>query len=259
MLREDRAVLRRRLPTTCWPAPMRPSIYEVPISLLRAGLRHLKPCERLGLAPARDRAAPLARLPRRAKDACFGRVWTIAVVGKYVSLPDAYLSVIEALAARRRGRRGASVERATSSTARSLPTRTLTRVLGKAMDGILVPGGFGAARLRGQDRRRPLRPRATMMPVSGHLPGACRSAVCEFARNVLRLGPAPTPPSSADVGTAGDTLVIDLMPEQEDVERQGRHHAPRAPTPASWCPARRAAAAYGDAHASTSATATASR
>ena len=105
--REDRAVLRRATPTTCWPAPTRRPSTRCRSRSHEQGFDDARCCERLGLAPPQARPAPLARVPRRAKDACEGEV-DIAVVGKYVSLPDAYLSVIEALAACGRAPQGAA-------------------------------------------------------------------------------------------------------------------------------------------------------
>jgi len=74
--------------------PDAPSIYEVPLSLYEQGF-DISAMAKMGLAPRKIKLAPW-RAFLKAKDACAGEL-DIAVVGKYVSLPDAYLSVHEAL------------------------------------------------------------------------------------------------------------------------------------------------------------------
>lgn len=76
--------------------PDAPSIYEVPISLYEQGF-DISALAKMGLAPRKIKLAPW-RAFLKAKDACAGEL-DIAVVGKYVSLPDAYLSINEALVA----------------------------------------------------------------------------------------------------------------------------------------------------------------
>ena len=81
----------------------------------------------------------------------------IGLIGKYVDLPDAYLSVVEAL---RHGgfHHGAKVE------IDWIEAEDVEGLLAdgrlRDLDGIVIPGGFGVARHRGQDRRGRLRPRA---------------------------------------------------------------------------------------------------
>ena len=114
-----------------------PSIYEVPVNLHAQGF-DTAVLDRLGLERREADLTPLkAFLDAQAN---FTGEVDIAVVGKYVSLPDAYLSVIEALHHagvfhhRRANVHLVDGEELTDENARD--------VLG-AMDGILVPGGFG--------------------------------------------------------------------------------------------------------------------
>jgi CTP synthase len=186
-----------------------PSIYEVPLVLHEEGLddylaRHLR---------LEDRAVDLSEwgaLVGRVEDA--RDPVTIAVVGKYVNLPDAYLSVIEALnhggfhhGARINIRWVASDE---------IVDGEVEDILAGA-DGILVPGGFGVRGVEGKvDAVRHAR--------EGGIPflGIClglQCAVIEFARNVCGLPGADS--SEFDPGAADP--VIDLLPEQRDVTDMG--------------------------------------
>ena len=149
----------------------------------------------MGLAPRKIKLAPW-RAFLKAKDACSGDL-DIAVVGKYVSLPDAYLSINEALVAA-----GIAAGRHVNVhliDGEELTDKNAEKVLG-AMDGILVPGGFGARAFEGK---------------------------------------------IADAAPEGPPFVIDLMPEQEDVEDKGGTMRLGA-YPCKVVPGTRAAAAYGE-------------
>ena len=146
-----------------------------------------------------------------AADACEGEV-NIAIVGKYVSLPDAYLSVIEALghAAVANGVH-ASIHLVDGE---ELSTETVQATLGD-MDGILVPGGFGQRAFEGKIVAAQFA-REHNIPYLGICLGL-QAAVCEFARHVAGLQGA----TSAEFDEEAQYPVIDLMPEQEDVEDKG--------------------------------------
>jgi CTP synthase len=136
----------------------------------------------------------------------------IAVVGKYVNLVDAYLSVIEAL---KHGgyHHGARVHiRWVASD--ELVSGDLEQILGTA-DGILVPGGFGVRGVEGKvDAIRYARERG--VPFLGICLGL-QCAVIEFARNVCGLDGA----NSSEFEPACRDPVIDLLPEQQDVTDMG--------------------------------------
>ena len=193
-----------------------PSIYEVPISLFDQDfdskvLRRLKlpECE-LPRVPMADYVEAAARCEGEAR---------IAVVGKYTSLPDAYLSVIEAL-------HHAGVANGVNVNVRLIDGETVddanaADVLGGA-DGILVPGGFGQRAFEGKISAARFA-RENGVPFLGICLGL-QAAVCEFARHVAGLDGA-TSTEFADEGALakGDSapFTIDLMPDQVDVEDKG--------------------------------------
>ena len=94
---------------------------------------------------------------RRARSARSRATIRIALVGKYVQLQDAYLSVVEAL--RHAGTHHGKDVEIVWVDAESLRPEEITTQLAWA-DGILVPGGFGDTRDRGKDPGGAVRPRA---------------------------------------------------------------------------------------------------
>ena len=146
-----------------------------------------------------------------AADAVEGAV-DIAVVGKYVSLPDAYLSIIEALY--HAGVANGVHAEVHLIDGEELNAENVKETLG-SMDGILVPGGFGQRAFEGKIEAARYA-RENNIPFLGICLGL-QAAVCEFARNVAGLAGA----TSAEFDENADYTVIDLMPEQEDVEDKG--------------------------------------
>jgi CTP synthase len=137
---------------------------------------------------------------------------SIAVVGKYVDLPDAYLSVIEAL--KHGGFHHSSRVNITWVASDDLATGRVEDILAGA-DGILVPGGFGVRGVEGKvDAIRYARERG--VPFLGICLGL-QCAVIEFARNVCGLPGA----NSSEFDPACEHPVIDLLPEQKDVTDLG--------------------------------------
>lgn len=190
----------------------RASIYDVPTLLANQDF-DLRVCERLGLDPReRDMAEWDAFLAK--KDHADGHVDAvkIAVVGKYTQLPDAYLSVIEAL-----HHAGVFFDRRVQVElvdGEQLDQNNVDEALGDA-SGILVPGGFGKRALEGKICAAEYA-RERKIPYLGICLGM-QVAVCEFARNVVGLAGA----SSSEFDPDGPYSVIDLMSSQEDVTEKG--------------------------------------
>ena len=188
------------------------SIYDVPEHLARQGF-DLKVCERLGLDPRKSDMSEWYGFTSRMHEAN-GKadVTKIAVVGKYTQLPDAYLSVIEAL-----HHSGVYYGRHVDINlidGENLTEDDVEQVLGDA-DGILVPGGFGIRGLEGKILATH-RARTTGTPFLGICLGL-QVAVCEYARNVAGMPDA----SSTEFVPDCEYPVIDLMPDQEDVTSKG--------------------------------------
>jgi CTP synthase len=137
----------------------------------------------------------------------------IALVGKYVALEDAYLSVVEAL--RHSGfMHGCKIdiEWVDSETLES-DAEALDR-LGKA-DGILVPGGFGGRGIEGKINAARVA-RENQIPYLGVCLGM-QIAVSEFARHVADMPGA----NSTEFDIETEWPVIDLLPEQKEVSDLG--------------------------------------
>ncbi len=186
-----------------------PSIYEVPFGLFDQQF-DTKVLARLGLSENEIDLTPLRSFLDAAAH-CEKNV-DIAVVGKYVSLPDAYLSVIEALYhAGVHNNCNANVHLIDGE---ELNDSNVDEVLGK-MDGVLVPGGFGQRAFEGKICAVRYA-RTHNVPFLGICLGM-QAAVCEYARDVANMPGA----TSAEFDETADYPVIDLMPEQEDIEDKG--------------------------------------
>ena len=189
-----------------------PSIYDVP-SLLADQDFDLRVCERLGLDPReRDMSAWDTFLAKQDHANNHPDRVKIAVVGKYTQLPDAYLSVIEAL-----HHSGVFFDRHVDVQlvdGEALSDATADAVLGDA-SGIVVPGGFGVRGLEGKISAARYA-RTHKIPYLGLCLGM-QVAVCEFARDVAGLSDA----NSAEFEPDCAHPVIDLMSSQEDVTEKG--------------------------------------
>ena len=188
------------------------SIYDVPKHLADQGF-DLKVCERLGLDPRESDMSEWYGFTDRMHAANAKQdTTTIAVVGKYTQLPDAYLSIIEAL-----HHSGVYYGRHVNINlidGENLDESDVEEVLGGA-DGILVPGGWGMRGLEGKVLAAH-RARTQKLPFLGICLGM-QVAVCEYARNVADMPGA----NSTEFVPDCEYPVIDLMPDQEDVTAKG--------------------------------------
>jgi CTP synthase len=181
------------------------SIYEVPLKLEREGLAH--------------QALELFQLDQRQPDL---QQWQtlvdrlhhpkypveIAIVGKYVRLSDAYLSVVEALRHAALANAGDLKLRWVNS--EELDDQNVQQLLG-GVNGILVPGGFGPRGIDG--KLTAIRyAREQRIPFLGLCLGM-QCSVIEWARNVANLADA----NSSEFNQSCEHPVIDLLPEQQDV------------------------------------------
>jgi len=185
------------------------SIYEVPLALHDEGLDDY--LVRLLHLPEREPdLTEWTRLVERVESAV--EPVDIRIVGKYVNLRDAYLSVMEALS---HGgfSQGAKVN-LTWVASDELITGGAEEALAGA-DGILVPGGFGIRGVEGKIRAIRFA-REQKIPYLGLCLGL-QCAVIEFARNVCGLEGA----NSSEFDPTSAHPVIDLLPEQKDVVDMG--------------------------------------
>jgi CTP synthase len=184
-------------------------IYEVPLILEAGGLDEVV-CDRLGLITGPPNLESWKGMVERALSAT--EEVTIGIVGKYVGLPDAYLSVAEAL------RHGAAAE-GLKLDLRWVPSDELTGLLADPylddLDGIVIPGGFGHRGIEGKIQAIRYA-REHGVPLLGLCLGL-QCSVIEFARNVLGYIEA----NSTEFDPSTPHPVIDLMASQEDIEDMG--------------------------------------
>ena len=185
------------------------SIYEVPLMIHEEGMDE-RVCRLLGIpAPEADLTewrGMVERLLTPERDV------RIAIVGKYVELPDAYLSIVEALT--HGGIAHHAKVRVEWVAAESVtPENAAEKLAG--CGGVLVPGGFGERGLEGKIAAVQYA-REHGVPFLGICLGM-QMAVVEYARHVLGLTGAHT--SEVDPNTPYP--VIDLMPDQQHIDEKG--------------------------------------
>lgn len=184
------------------------SIYEVPLLLHEEGLDS-KVCELLGLPNNHCDLTEWKEMVHRQLNPT--RDVTIALVGKYVELPDAYLSIVEALTHGGIANQ-AKVHVRWIQSADVTQENIAEKVAG--CDGILVPGGFGSRGLEGKMVAVQYA-REKNIPFLGICLGM-QMAVIEYARHVLHLPDANT----TEMDPHTNHPVIALM-EDQDLENLG--------------------------------------
>lgn len=188
------------------------SIYEVPMLMEEQGLDTIvlrklemedKPKDMQGWHDM------VARILKK-----YDKKVTIAVVGKYVALQDAYISITESL------RHAAVANEAeldihwVNAEEIEADDTDMAKVMA-GVDGILVPGGFGNRGIEGKIKAIQYA-REHKIPFFGICLGM-QCAVIEFARHVCGMADA----NSSEFNPNSTHPVIDLMPEQLDVEDLG--------------------------------------
>ncbi len=181
-----------------------PILYEAPLMLEEAGLSGIV-CRELGIAASEPDLADWKNMVERIRHQ--NRTAKIGLVGKYVQLHDAYLSVAEAL--RHAGYDQDARVDITWIDSEELDESNVAEKL-SSLQGIIVPGGFGSRGIEGMVL-------AARYAREHHIPyfGIClgmQIAVIEYARNKAGLENA----DSREFDEAAPYKVIDFMPGQND-------------------------------------------
>ncbi len=185
------------------------SLYEVPLMLEKEHLADVT-LRKLGLKDREPDLKEWTELVERERN--MTKDVNIALVGKYVELHDAYLSVVESL--HHAGIYNSAKVNIKWVNAENLTDKNAAEVFSD-VTGILVPGGFGDRGLEGKITAIKYA-RENKVPFFGICLGM-QCAVIEFARDVVGYADAFT----AEVKPDTTHPVIDLMPEQKDIEDLG--------------------------------------
>lgn len=185
------------------------TLYEIPLELQAQNMDQIV-CDHLQLDCKPADMTEWKALVQKVRN--LSKKTTIALVGKYVELQDAYLSVVEAL--RHAGYAFDSDIDVKWINAEHVTVENVKELIGDA-DGILVPGGFGDRGIEGKIV-------ATQFARENNVPflGIClgmQLASVEFARNVLKMKDA----HSSEFNSETNYPIIDLLPEQKDIEDMG--------------------------------------
>ncbi|MDQ0063856.1 CTP synthase [Paenibacillus harenae] len=185
------------------------TLYEVPLMLREQGLDDIV-VNHLKLTTNQPDMTEWESLVKRVKS--LEKTTEIAIVGKYVALHDAYLSIVESLG--HAGIDANSEVKLRWVNAEELTDQNVADKL-QGVHGILVPGGFGDRGIEGKiSAIRYAREKG--VPFFGICLGM-QVAVIEYARNVVGLANA----NSSEINPSTPYPVIDLLPDQKDIEDMG--------------------------------------
>ena len=186
-----------------------PVLYEAPLMLEKSNLSGIV-CRELGLETPKPELTEWIQMVEKIRNS--SKHVTIGLVGKYVQLHDAYLSVAEAL-------RHAGYALDAVVDIQWIDSETLTEdTVGEKLshlDGIIVPGGFGGRGIEGMILAAKYA-REKKVPYFGICLGM-QIAVIEYARNVAGLADA----NSGEFDPVSEHKVIDFMPGQSDEVDKG--------------------------------------
>ena len=223
---DENAVIENRTAST---------IYEVPLIMENEGLDKIV-LDKLNLPQAPPKLDEWRRMVHKIKNP--ERSVKIALVGKYVELPDAYISVVEAL--HHAGIEHSAKVKINFVNAEKIeaPDVDLEEIF-SGCRGILVPGGFGDRGIEGKIKAINFA-RVNKIPFFGLCLGM-QCAAIEFARNVCNLADA----NSTEFNPDTDYPVIALMDSQLSVTQKGGTMRLGA-YPCKVLPDTNTAAAYGE-------------
>lgn len=185
------------------------TLYEVPLMLREQGLDDIV-VNHLKLTTTPPEMTEWENLVQRVKQ--LQHKTEIAIVGKYVALHDAYLSIVESL-----GHAGIDANTEVKIrwvNAEEITDQNVAEKLG-GVNGILVPGGFGDRGIEGKISAIRYA-REQSIPFFGICLGM-QVAVIEYARAIAGLNGA----NSSEINPTTEFPVIDLLPEQKDIENLG--------------------------------------
>ena len=186
-----------------------PLLYSVPLALREERLDDIV-CKHFGLDTSGPDLAEWIAMVNTATS--LTESVTVAIVGKYIELHDAYLSVAEALTHGGIGNKvKVNIKWVDSET---IEEENVDEILSD-VDGILVPGGFGERGTEGMIMAIHYA-RVNDVPFLGICLGM-QLALVEIARHVLGLSDA----NSAELDPQSKNCVVDLMPEQKGVQQLG--------------------------------------
>lgn len=185
------------------------TLYQIPVSLQEQHLDQLT-CDHFGLELNPADMDEWMKLVNKVRG--LSKTITIGLVGKYVELPDAYLSVVESL--KHAGYSYDSNVEVKWINAEKLDKASIEQELNN-VDGVLVPGGFGDRGIEGKISAIHYA-RENKVPYFGICLGM-QLATVEFARNVLGLEGAHT----AEIDPHTPHPIIDLLPEQKNISDMG--------------------------------------
>ena len=185
------------------------NVYRVPLELHQRKLDNVV-TRVLGLETPEPDLTAWERMADRMDDA--SEPVTIGIVGKYVDLPDAYMSVVEAL-------RHGAMANDVKLDLRWIPSDQIDGMLASSylegLHAIIVPGGFGVRGIKGKIQTIRYA-REEGVPFLGLCLGL-QCAVIEFARSELGHSDA----HSTEFDPTSEHRVIDLMADQQDIEDKG--------------------------------------
>jgi CTP synthase len=190
--------------------PDAPLLYEIPLTLEREEMDEIV-LKYLGLTAKKGDLAEWAKMVEQMKNP--EKKVRIAIVGKYTELGDSYISIVEAL--KHGGLPHKTALEVVWVNAEKLEGEEDIEAIFRDVQGILIPGGFGARGIEGKIRAIRFA-RENNIPFLGLCLGM-QCAVIEFARNVCKMKGA----NSSEFDPETKYPVIDYIPEQKAITDKG--------------------------------------